>query len=1014
MLLVSLISPAPLVANVEDASNPIFKDTDHTWVNSDVDLGRLDYTVYNSAGSFDGFNLIVLHEYNRVVAHYDCLLLIVDMNGTVVNSKQLGEINSAYCPAEFIDPTTILVGTSQGAALWHLENDSMDYLGFAGHHEYEYNPNNKTIFTFHQDIRNIAGIDYIFDTLMEYDLNGTLVWSWNVSDFISADWWCPYHDTVSGMRDLTHSNTIYYVADEDVIYYNSRNTNTFFKLNHTSKEVIWGLGEYGDFALYDLQGNPRNELFYHAHAVEPVGDNTFILFDNDYHNQTDSNNEISRIVEITIDEEAMTANESWYYEAPSRFYSFGFGDADRLPNGNRVGTWGYSSVPAAGTSASLIEVNPNHEMVWKMEVQSTPDYLYRIYRMDRFQYTPGISSLDDIVSTNTTYSLSWDVWYNYRNKQDIPGNYTLYIDGVPNQFGLFTYLKYWRPTSISIDTGLLSLGLHNITMEIDDGSGNKGSDTVMINVETYHISRTGQTFVEKGQTESLPTWSGFTSETMFYNITLNGSLYEAQNWTGQAIVLDPASIDLGTHAVHFQLFNQSELIFDDSFELQVYPSAPPVIIPLQALNQELYWDDSIELSWNISDTTPQSWSILVDGAEVNSDLWSDPTYTLRWNVPFYSEGSYNITIIAFDFAGHMAKSETTLTIHPSEYPYILSSPDDQIIAWGVPNILFEWETYNAETWTLLRNGTRIETGIVTSGVIDYAITDWYADGWLAGIYNLTMVVFKTDRSISRSFWLDIRVDPGDPYADFVIVYRSESYLYGNNSLGAPDGKVSVIYVDYLDGYLTLDMGENEEVIDGVGVDLTVYATGGEYGVSVANSINDFFQYIGSGSGNQSFDLSTSGVAEARYVRITYSIGLDVNLDAIEAIHYNVPPRDSSPPALVMNGDSFRIENGTSLEITWIAFDDTPWSYEIFVNSDIVVSDLWDGLNITYLFEPPNVGVWNVTIVVYDAFGNFAYDTIMVEVYESPDTWIFLIPLALGISVLTVALIIAVKLKKQSG
>jgi hypothetical protein len=226
--------------------------------------------------------------------------------------------------------------------------------------------------------------------------------------------------------------------------------------------------------------------------------------------------------------------------------------------------------------------------------------------LERFNLAPSLSSPTDIVSVNSSYDLSWDVWYNYRNKQNLPGNYTLYIDSIPSQTGVFNYTKFWKPSTIPIDTGHLGLGVHNVTLEIDDGYGNKNSDAVSIHVEAIQISRIGRTTIEKGQTDLLPTWSGFTASELHYNITLNGTLHEELNWTGQDIVLDPASIALGVHDVYFQLFNNSDLVFDDSFLLQVHPTAPPVLTPLQASEVDILWSDPLLLTWNISDSSPES------------------------------------------------------------------------------------------------------------------------------------------------------------------------------------------------------------------------------------------------------------------------------------------------------------------------------------------------------------------------------------------------------------------------
>jgi hypothetical protein len=944
---------------------------------SDVVLERVNYSTINKAGSFDGYNLFVLNERDRHLGNGSNVLVIMDMNGNIVTERQVGTDNTYDCSVEFIDPNTILMGTELGATIWHLENDSMQYLGFSGHHEYEYNPNSNTVFTFVRDHQTIGGTDYLFDTIMEYDLNGGLVWSWDVSDFISKDWWCPSHDMAGGYRDISHSNTLYYIAEEDVLYYNARNPNTFFKLNHSSKEVIWGLGEYGNFTLYDLQGNVQSELFYHAHSVEPVDDSTFILFDNDYHNQTDSLNKISRILEIKIDETTMTANESWYYEAPRIYFSAGWGDADRLANSNRLGTWGYPSTPYGAPSASLIEMDSNHKVVWRADFEHTSNHYYGIYRMERFRYRPTISSPADIVTTNSTYEIAWDAWYNYRNKRDISGNYTLYVDGVVDQSGAFEYASYWRSTTLRLTPGLPGFGTHNVTLEIDDGYGHKTSDSVSVTVNDFYIDRTGRTNVEKGQLVELPTWSGDSLSPFSYNITLNGTLHDEGTWTGQDIILSPALIDLGVHSVEFRLYNASELRYTDLFSLEVDPAQAPQISPLQATDLEKAWDAGVSLAWFISDSTPSSWSLLVEGAEVSSGDWTEQEYVVSWEVPQYPEGYYNVTLVARDILDQSTRSETNLTVTPPNYPVILSAPEDQTIAWGSVDISFLWELYGAETWMLWRNGTHISSGVSNS--VNLSIASWHEEGWRSGSHNLTLNAMKDGNTTSHTFWLTIVADPGDPYADEVVADRSVWYLNGENAIGSPDGVNATVFVDYENGYLTLDMGKNEEIVDGSGDDFSVMAAGGDYFVSVTDSLSTPFTSIGSGSGVLSLDLSSSGFSEVRYVRITYQLGPDIRLDAIVAMHYNTPPLDVTPPYLALNEGVESLELAENTTITWNASDQTPWSYEIYLNSLLVETDFWYGSSISYFFNASVEGQWNVTLIVYDAFGNWANDTVTIQV-----------------------------------
>ncbi|MHA1222226.1 MAG: aryl-sulfate sulfotransferase [Candidatus Heimdallarchaeaceae archaeon] len=272
--------------------------------------------IYKDNGYFDGFNLFVLE--NRSLSqdyNTTSFFLIVDMDGKIIREKEFNVSHISRSPAEFINSTTILYSEPFKVSFFNFYTNKTTVFLISGHHEYEYNPINNTIFTFESYEIIINKTNYLFDKIVEYDLSGQEIWQLDTRTFISYNQWCPYHDTYGNVNDITHSNTIFFDTEENMIYYNSRNTNTFFKINHETKDIIWGLGEHGNFTLYDLNGVKKNNIFYHAHAIEKIDNSKFILFDNDYHNQTNLFNERSRIIEISINETTFTANETWTWQA---------------------------------------------------------------------------------------------------------------------------------------------------------------------------------------------------------------------------------------------------------------------------------------------------------------------------------------------------------------------------------------------------------------------------------------------------------------------------------------------------------------------------------------------------------------------------------------------------------------------------------------------------------------------------------------------------------------------------
>ncbi|MHA2042605.1 MAG: aryl-sulfate sulfotransferase [Candidatus Thorarchaeota archaeon] len=446
-----------------ERDNPQFQET--------AFVSGAEVMITKTIGAFEGYNLFVLFKRSIKTEEHHLFLIIVDMNGEVFLEKYLGTEFWSW-PAELIDPRTILVRANDSALLYDLTDGSMTLLPFEGHHEYEYNPFDDTFFTLHFNEIEIDNETYLFDKLVEFDREGNIVWEFDITSLMSVVHWCPYQDYYWDLPDISHLNTVFFDAEDDSIYLLSRNANTFWKINYSSGDVIWGLGEYGNFTLYNEWGQSKDNLFFHAHAVERVDDDTFILFDNDLHNQTDELNEVSRIIEISIDEDTMTANTSWTWSAAKEYYSPWWGDADRLPNRNRMGVFGILGFEPSQYGARIVEVNEEHEIMWEMAFVNDESYWYGVYRNERFQFHPILQVLEaENTYTEDDITVNFGAWFNYRPKWDVPGSYTLYIDDVSIKNGTVTFDRYWRPTIIPCTFHNLRNGPHNATLVVYGSTG---------------------------------------------------------------------------------------------------------------------------------------------------------------------------------------------------------------------------------------------------------------------------------------------------------------------------------------------------------------------------------------------------------------------------------------------------------------------------------------------------------------------------------------------------------------
>ena len=278
-------------------------------------------------------------------------------------------------------------------------NTTVDFPNVTGHHDIVYNPINNTFLTLRDYLRTVNGTDYLYDKIVELNSEGNILWSWDTFDYIPLSQADPFNPTavVNGtvVPDFTHANSLDWDYKNSIIYLNCRHTNTFYKINKTSSNLIWSCGEHGNFTLLSDNGTIVPSLWYHSHTTRQVEPNVFSMFDNDFDNETNPNNCRSRMIEVTVNEQNMTAWVNWSWSAPTQYWTPFWGKADRLPNGDRIGTfgsythqfpqnqpWGFND-----TGAVLVEVNPQGQVVRTYTFQAGWG-VYRIEEMDSFNVIP--------------------------------------------------------------------------------------------------------------------------------------------------------------------------------------------------------------------------------------------------------------------------------------------------------------------------------------------------------------------------------------------------------------------------------------------------------------------------------------------------------------------------------------------------------------------------------------------------------------------------------------------------
>ncbi len=962
---------------------------------------------------YDGYNLFVLDKNNLITHLQEVHLIVIDMEGKVISSMFLGSTQAlVFSIAKFINSTTIVVGGILRPFLWNFFENTTRDLRFGEHHDIEYISETNTFLTLMREEVLIEGFLYAYDRIVEYTPYGEAVWSVSTQSFASHTQWCPYQDMSGSARSITHSNSLFYNPTDDTILLSCRDLNTIYKINHTSKELIWSLGEHGDFDLYDIKGNQKESLWYHSHAFEYFDDNKIILFDNDFHNQTDYTSKHTRIVEISIDEENKIANETWTYEAPIEYYSGIWGDADKLPNGNRLGTFGSMNHYLGSRNAKVLEINEQREIVWKMDFVENEVYIYGIYRIERFIPYPGIEE-QEIVYRNSIEDteIQFETWSGYRTRDDLIGYYSIYLNDSLIDEGPHTFRSYWRKSFLDVNLGKLIKGNYNLTIILEDDAGHAAISTTSIEVKPFYVIRSGFTEIELGQTESTLKWEGKAETPLQLNLTVNDSIYNSTSWFSSNVSLDLNTLGLGDYKIEFLLYNSTVLVYNETFIAHVYPAEPPQV-STSSSEVSIIWGDNEVIQWNIFDNTPKKWEIWVNGSLYEIQNWVIKTYELNWQIPSLEEGVYNVTLILFDYADFTSTSSVFLTITPPSPPIIQYIFSEQEYQYGVGNITVSWSIHGGSLWYLWVDDVVYLQGTKTNNLFTFKTDNWDVETWGIGQHNITLEVVDDYVEFSIStVYITVWLNKADPYADALIYTLSELYEDGENALGSPDNETCWIFEGYTLGYVTLDMGEQEEILNLNGDDFKIFAFGGEYQVWISNELDIPFIYLGTATGNSSFNIDSASFSEVRYIRIQYTQDDFIHLDAIEAIYYNEPEWDSTPPSIyhLMNIEIKKSEKNVVL--TWVAYDSNPFNYSIYVEESLFKFGDWNGSVINCTIPLTKTGEIYVSLILFDEFGNSAYTWVVITVLPSSTLTIILSTTIPGTAVIAGASFFIIRWKK---
>jgi len=394
--------------------NPLKSAANLNFIESQINVSD-----YDSSQVVKGLNFVALFQGGEsLFTNNHTYLALLDMDGKFIN-EPLVYPDQGLSLIKQVNETTFQVEIDGKMGLWNMYTNNTEILNITTslHHDFHYNEKTQTYLALEfyiDEVMNSSGQlePTLMDKISEYDKMGNLVWEWFLLNHTTIDATFDNEATLGVKHtwnfgttvfpDPVHSNSLFWDIDSNSIYLNSRHLNQFYKIDYTTGEIDWIAGQNGDFTLLDKNGVEKESLWFHSHDVNPTVANKFVMFDNGVHNLTDPNTQLSRVIEISIDEERKIITEERSYQPPQEYYSSFWGGAQRLENGNLLASFGapYHGEPSNLTTTefggAVLEFNSESEVVWELKLP----FNWGFYRFNRFIPTLNINEIV-IESTET-------------------------------------------------------------------------------------------------------------------------------------------------------------------------------------------------------------------------------------------------------------------------------------------------------------------------------------------------------------------------------------------------------------------------------------------------------------------------------------------------------------------------------------------------------------------------------------------------------------------------------------
>ncbi|MFW9992466.1 MAG: hypothetical protein ACFFD4_10515 [Candidatus Odinarchaeota archaeon] len=380
----------------------------------------------------------------------------------------------------------------------------------------------------------------------------------------------------------------------------------------------------------------------------------------------------------------------------------------------------------------------------------------------------------------------------------------------------------------------------------------------------------------------------------------------------------------------------SPVINSLSISYYYYFIAPTLVSPISGT----YLNDATPtLSWgSVTDAT--EYRIQIDTSSSfntgNLRIETETSTSHTPTVPLF-DGTWYWRVAAVSAGGDVGKYSSSRTVIVETTLPTIDNPEDQVVEYGSTNTKVTWTPFDANPShynVVHSNGTVIISQPWSGSPVTLSL-----DGWDIGSYEIICSVSDiADRWVSDT--VNVTVEDTTPPA--ITPFGSYSYIEGTS-----DHVIEWEVFDYNPYWFNI-------TFEGIEID-----SGPWVGGNIATDIG------GLSRGTWTYNL-----------RVSDLYGNFANDMVVVTVN------DTTEPVVDQSPDDKNIVEGTSNNnVTWTMVDSNPFSYNISIDSDVVLTMDWDGGVITYNLDHLTRGAYNITCTVTDLDGNSVNDTVVITVTD---------------------------------